>query len=298
MKTYSIAIYKNEDLGYLFVPNGFNEKTRFRVSVEPILRLKSQAISVDIGINILKTFKTAEDSEYVSNPKPWRETIGKACGIKSFPKFSKTYRYVLVEKSEMEYTFSEWMRDTESGGYIPFKEPIAYKLPFNADSDELGKTLLQCLDAKRELPVSDRREFTTLDERLIEYKAPPDEYENIGDGNTDAYQIFEHETGNAYFGFFFATKYDSMDEQGIESLWVSYYGKLTDFRFDKENHALFQYTAGTKTSKSLIRSYFFLDDDCWSEFLLKIDTNGLTPARIDKIVEDYMRIVESCVVKQ
>jgi hypothetical protein len=296
--TIFIEIYYNANLGFLIVPNALKGAVGISVSIEPVIVLDSRVSCEEIGIKLIAAFDISEKAGYIDNPKPWRETVGKAGGIKSFSKFSKIYRCVFAGRTETGYTFSEWMRDPESGGYIPSNEFIEYKLPLNADSDELGKTLLQCLNAKRELPVSDRREFATLDERVIEYKAPPDEYENIGDGNTDAYQIFEHENGNACFGFFFATKYDSMDGQGVKSLWTSYYGKLTDFEFDKENHALFQYTAGAKTSKSLIRSYFFLDDDCWSEFLLKIDTNGLAPERIDKIVEDYMRIVESCAVKQ
>lgn len=45
------------------------------------------------------------------------------------------------------------------------------------------------LDKRKELPS-----FETLSESRVEYQSPnSDAYRDVGDGNTDAYQIYVHE---------------------------------------------------------------------------------------------------------
>jgi hypothetical protein len=288
-----VALYYNSDTGFMIVPYG--ESVKFGiVAVEPVIKLNCDVSDEELGEGVLSSITVASQARAAAH----EPVIEKNSGIKNFAKFSKIYRCIDLSKSPDGYKIQEHFRDPKWGSYggLP-DDKDAVRLPLDAAVKEIGEAIKNCLAVQHEEPEDVLPEFQLTDGRTMRFKMPPDDYINIGNANTDAHFVFEYtEKSDVYFGFFYGTDYCPLDSATVKKIWEQYYGDLKTFNFSQIATGLFSYVARAKGKDKIICSLFFTDKGIWNEFLLHIETSGLTEKEIENILSDYETVAKSCVI--
>jgi len=291
----SVGIYCNNDTGFLIVPYRENRKLG-SVAAEPVIKLNYDVCLEDLGKGIISSIIEASKTRLIA----FEPVIEKASGIKSNTKFSKVYRCIFLAKTPQEYKIQENIRDPKYGGYsVPPDDENAVRLPLDAVARELGQAIRDCLAVKHDEPTDDWMEFQLFDGRIMRFEMPPDDYYNIGDAHTDAHKVFKYvEKDDVYIGFFYGTNYDPLNYTTVKKIWEQRYGSFKTFEFSKLATGLFSFVAKAKGEDSVIRALFFIDNGVWNEFLLHIDTSGLTENEIEDIFADFEIMARSCVLSK
>ena len=152
--------------------------------------------------------------------------------------------------------------------------------------------------------------FETADDSKVSYKLLPDEYIDIEDGHTDAYQIYIHEEyENNYIGFMIDSGYERVINSVIEKLceklfyntlnkkikktWTRWYGPLKSYEYKDVNNKMYYAQIFGKTDKVEKHSYLFKDGEEVLELTFQIDLVN-TPLELqEKIKKDFKKFVKS-----
>ena len=148
----SIALFYSCDAGFLIVPTGRHVKFH-TVSIGPVVKLNCDVSEESLGEGILSSFVVTEramrkpliNAFLKDDPK----VIVKTSGIKSFPKFSKMYRYIHLSKNTNGYKIQEWLRDPKYGSYQQSEDKSDIYLPLGTTARALGLAVRNCLAVKR-----------------------------------------------------------------------------------------------------------------------------------------------------
>ena len=296
----AITVYYDDLTGYLFVPQAFSAKNGTRIDIDPVVKASSEAQGSELGMNILSTMAISEKLLKIPEPNSNFDVLRKVTGIKNEKSFSKVYRCITITKGEEYYELVELVRDHKYGVHMGSITQKTFEVELSSPLGELGEAVLTCLahgEGKSEDIIG--HEFDLFSGKKLCYKEPPDEFINIGDAGTDAYQVYvyDYDGKETYFGFIYGSKYKKMDKASVKKLWQKYYGDLIGFEFTPIDHKVFKYFAKAETKTRLIKAYFFQDDDIWCDFTLVIDTSNLSSSQIEHIVAEYDSIKDSCYIR-
>ena len=264
--------------------------------------------NIELGKDILTKLEYSDNSKGKNSKKDfWKVT-----GIKSYNTFSKKYKLVGISKYDDKIEVRLWVYAGK--GYSGSENPnhtVELTLPINPEV--LGETVRNLALNSKDIDFENEFKyggFETADDSKISYKLLPDEYIDIEDGHTDAYQIYIHEDYESnYIGFMIDSGYEKVINSVIEKLceklfyntlnkkikktWTRWYGPLKSYEYKDVNNKMYYAQIFGKTDKVEKHSYLYKDGEEVLELTFEIDLVN-TPLELqEKIKKDFKKFVKS-----
>ena len=118
-------------------------------------------------------------------------------------------------------------------------------------------------------------------------------YNDLGDGYTDAYQLFaDTRNENNVLSFMIDSGYASFSKADIQLAFTKYYGELLEFCFEEFTDRRSLYKISAKTSDRIIISYLFEEQDSLLEVLYQIELNASQEV-FSRVQRDFEQLVSS-----
>ena len=240
------------------------------------------------GKEILNRLEYSEKAKRRNSKKDfWTIT-----GIKSYNTFSKKYKSIDILKYDDRIELEAWYYSGK--GYELSENPndtIELTLPINPEV--LGETVRNLALNSKDIDF-ECGGFETADDSKVSYKLLPDEYIDIEDGHTDAYQIYIHEEyENNYIGFMIDTAYESFSSEDIKKTWTRWHGDLKSFKYKEIDNKEYYVEVSGKNKKIEKHSYLYKDGEEVLELTFEIDLVN-TPLELqEKIKKDFKKFVKS-----
>ena len=244
--------------------------------------------NTEFGNEILTKLEYSENSKHKNSEKDfWTIT-----GIKSYNTFCKKYKFIKILKYDDRIKVELWV--SIGKGYIGSKNSnniVELLLPVNPEV--LGETVRNLALNAKDIDF-ECGGFETADDSKVSYKLLPDEYIDIEDGHTDAYQIYIHEDyENNYIGFMIDTAYESFSSEDIKKTWTRWHGDLKSFKYKEIDNKEYYAEVSGKNKKIEKHSYLYKDGEEVLELTFEIDLVN-TPQDIqEKIKKDFKKFVKS-----
>lgn len=236
--------------------------------------------------------------EYSENPKGKnsKKDFWAVTGIKSFSTFSKKYKLVDISKYDDKIEAKVWYSNGKF--YESSKNPeetVELLLPINPEV--LGETVRNLALNSKDIDFENNFKncgFETADDSKVSYKLLPDEYIDIEDGHTDAYQIYIHEEyENNYIGFMIDTAYESFSSEDIKKTWTRWHGDLKSFKYKEIDNKEYYVEIIGKNKKIEKHSYLYKDGEEVLELTFEIDLVNTPLDLQEKIKKDFKKFVKS-----
>ena len=248
--------------------------------------------NTEFGKEILSKLEYSENSEHKNSKKHfWTIT-----GIKSYNTFCKKYKLILIVKYDDRIEIEVWYNTGK--GYESSKNPeetVELLLPINPEV--LGETVRNLALNSKDIDfenISKNGGFETADDSKVSYKRLPDEYIDIEDGHTDAYQIYIHEVyENNYIGFMIDTAYESFSSEDIKKTWTRWHGDLKSFKYKEIDNKEYYAEVSGKNKKIEKHSYLYKDGEEVLELTFEIDLVNTPLDLQEKIKKDFIKFVKS-----
>ena len=281
----SVSVYLGDNI--LIIPDITDERGLWVSQYQD--KIYSYTMSnLEFGKEILSKLEYSENSKCKNSKKDfWTIT-----GIKSYSTFSKKYKLIEVLKYDDRIKVVVWYNNGKF--YESSKNPeetVELLLPINPEV--LGETVRNLALNSKDIDFKCGG-FETADDSKVSYKLLPDEYIDIEDGHTDAYQIYIHEEyKNNYIGFMIDTAYESFSDEDIKKTWTRWYGDLKSFKYKEIDNKEYYVEISGKNKKIEKHSYLFKDGEEVLELTFEIDLVN-TPQDIqEKIKKDFKKFVKS-----
>lgn len=220
-----------------------------------------------LGQECLSSLQVSENSPSVEKGFEFWRTLG----YKTYSAFSKKFESVDIVKLDDKFRVMLWIRNR--GGYIPSKDPNhTIYLPLDVSPIELAQTV-KSLFAYVTAEPEELLTIETASDNLFTYALPAgSEFEDLGDGHTDAYQIFasaDHPTST--IAFMIDSGYDSFSEADMKDGFERHYGPLLEYTYKACRGKAYKFQITGQTETSEIVSYLFPDGEYWLEVIYVID---------------------------
>ncbi|MFI3212222.1 MAG: hypothetical protein R3Y24_02675 [Eubacteriales bacterium] len=253
-KNTQIAIYYNQDKGYIIFPFGILENGP-RV-IMPYF-IKGKMNDAEFENSIIKCIEYSETSLPIKKTEFNKNIVLETANLKSQSQLDKLFRFIICEKKDnLLYLINRETKTT-----ISFEE---------SDVKTLCKNIHKIFNGDQLTNNDNILSFKTSHGNIVSYTALPDGFINMGDGHTDAYQIYEHEDSDkTYIGFFIDSGYDSFTEMSIKNKWQGWYRDLLDFKFEVINKERIKISA--KTNDKIIKSYLIREKDRFIEVKYEVE---------------------------
>lgn len=245
----------------------------------------------DLGIRVLSAMEKSEKEIAGDDVNYWE-----LLGYKGFASFAKKHEMVNIIKIDNVYKISYSKKDKGGrGGYVP-DSTRCLELPLEATAKEMEEAIIKVFDwGEAEEVESENFCFETVNDSKVQYEFDYDPaYINMGDGHTDAYQIYAHEKYDKnYIGFMIDSGYDSYEREDIEDKWQQCYGVLRSYEYIENSRKEYYAQIIGRTDEVEIHSYLFRDGEDVMEIIFEIDLVK-TPLDVgEKIKKDFISVVES-----
>ena len=289
-----ITIFYNEKFGYIIGSHTKQAKTDIPTTLDQVEILEPDTSIENLSKYMYKAIEKSFNNPIYNNeilPKYW--TVS---GIKSFSSFSKNFSSVKIIVDDSICKCYKLMLATKSGGYKVDKN-YYFECPKELLYNETNKIKSWLLMVNEN--ISKNGGFETADDSKVSYKLLPNEYIDIEDGHTDAYQIYTHEEyENNYIGFMIDTAYESFSDEDIKKTWTRWYGALKTFKYKEIDNKEYYVEISGKNKKIEKQSFLFKDGEEVLELTFEIDLAN-TPLELQKrIRKDFIELVESVKVNK
>ena len=281
-----VTIYFNKDLGYIFGAHSKQEGTNAPVIVPPVLRVEKgctdqriiESITAALELSMKTPFYTGDLYEF------WSEF-----GSKTFKAFSQKFTSVKIFLCGDVCRVQGLKLATKTGGYVAAKEAV-FECPVTELHAHLSE-MKRMLSVEEEMPSM--AQFLTLSGSEVTYTPLSEGYNDLGDGHTDAYQLFaDTRNKNNVLSFIIDSGYASFSKADIQSAFTKYYGELLEFYFEEVTDCLYLYKISAKTNDRIIVSYLFEDQDSLLEVLYQIELNA-SQEEFSRVQRDFEQLVSS-----
>ena len=281
-----VTIYFNKDLGYIFGAHSKQEGTNAPVIVPPVLRVEKgctdqriiESITAALELSMKIPFYTGDLYEF------WSEF-----GSKTFKAFSQKFTSVKIFLCGDVCRVQGLKLATKTGGYVADKEAV-FECPVTELHAHLSE-MKRMLSVEEEMPSM--AQFLTLSGSEVTYTPLSEGYNDLGDGHTDAYQLFaDTRNKNNVLSFIIDSGYASFSKADIQSAFTKYYGELLEFYFEEVTDCLYLYKISAKTNDRIIVSYLFEDQDSLLEVLYQIELNA-SQEEFSRVQRDFEQLVSS-----
>ena len=281
----SVSVYLGDNI--LIVPDITDERGLWVSQYQDKIYSYSMP-NTEFGNEILSKLEYSENSKHKNSKKHfWAVT-----GIKSYNTFCKKYKFIQILKYDDRIKVELWV--SIGKGYIGSKNPnniVELLLPINPEV--LGEAVRNLALNSKDIDF-ECGGFETADDSKVSYKLLLDEYIDIEDGHTDAYQIYIHEEyENNYIGFMIDTAYESFSSEDIKKTWTRWHGDLKSFKYKEIDNKEYYVEITGKNKKIEKYSYLFKDEEEVLELTFEIDLVN-TPLELqEKIKKDFKKFVKS-----
>lgn len=233
--------------GYVIEPDGLSADWGAPMSLRPphTFTLPADTGAGELGAALAR----AHESSLANQAMPagsgllFRELV-RLAGCRSERQFDREYRRLLISYGEGEVVVLSC--HTEPNGYAPWptKETDPYvSLPPRPRDAEVGAAALSLLGGARTDAAPPVRRVGTLGGATVEYGEPADCLEFLGDGHTDAYEVWGAPQGpgsGSRAGIMVDSGYDregsGFDEvcaEAVRATWRGWHGGLTSFSHEE-----------------------------------------------------------------
>ena len=281
----SVSVYLDESI--LIIPFAIDERGLLIAQYQDKIYSHS-ILNTEFGNEILSKLEYSENPKGKNSKKDfWTVT-----GIKSYNTFCKKYK--LIDISKYDNKIKAVACYNTGKGYNRSKNPeetVELLLPINPEV--LGETVRNLALNAKDIDF-ECSGFETADDSKVSYKLLPDEYIDIEDGHTDAYQIYIHEEyENNYIGFMIDTAYESFSSEDIKKTWIRWHGDLKSFKYKEIDDKEYYVEVSGKNKKIEKHSYLYKDGEEVLELTFEIDLVN-TPLELqEKIKKDFKKFVKS-----
>lgn len=271
MDSGTVLLYYNEKKGFIIAAMA-------RVKgMGPLIKLNPVTIA-DKGISDEKVGELVrEDLERSRNSvlaEKEEYKFWQVSGIKSFSAFSKQFKCVYIAETTGSLKIMRMLREA-SGAFCPQKDDIM--TPLDISDAELGNIIRRLLYAKDSGSLSTNEFASVFSDNKVRYQVPSEKFTDIGDGHTDAYQIYAHANDeNTFFGFMIDSGYQEISNEGIRERWENVYGALEEYRFKEQDDTPIKISASATAKTAYIKSYFWKDGESLLEFFVQINVKNKT----------------------
>lgn len=281
-----VTIYFNKDLGYIFGVHSKQEGTNAPIIMPPVLHVEKdctdqrilESITAALELSMKTPFYTGALYEF------WTEL-----GCQTFKAFSQKFTSVKIFLRGDVCRVQGLKLATKTGGYVADKEAV-FECPVTELHVHLSE-MKRMLSVEEVLPSA--AQFLTLFGAKVTYTPLSDGYNDLGDGHTDAYQLFaDTRNENNVLSFMIDSGYASFSKADIQSAFTKYYGELLEFRFEEFADRLYLYKISAKTSNRMIVSYLFEEQDALLEVLYQIELNT-SHEEFSRVQRDFEQLVSS-----
>ena len=284
-----VSVYLGDNI--LIIPNILSEIGLWKSQYQDKIYSYTMT-NTEFGKEILNKLEYSEKAKRRNSKKDfWTIT-----GIKSYNTFSKKYKSIDILKYDDRIELEVWYYSGK--GYELSENPndtIELTLPINPEV--LGETVRNLALNSKDIDFENNFKnggFETADDSKVSYKLLPDEYIDIEDGHTDAYQIYIHEEyENNYIGFMIDTAYESFSSEDIKKTWTRWHGDLKSFKYKEIDNKEYYVEITGKNKKMEKHSYLYKDGEEVLELTFEIDLVN-TPLELqEKIKKDFKKFVKS-----
>ena len=284
-----VSVYLGDNI--LIIPNILSEIGLWKSQYQDKIYSYTMT-NTEFGKEILNKLEYSEKAKRRNSKKDfWTIT-----GIKSYNTFSKKYKSIDILKYDDRIELEVWYYSGK--GYELSENPeetVELTLPINPEV--LGETVRNLALNSKDIDFENNFKnggFETADDSKVSYKLLPDEYIDIEDGHTDAYQIYIHEEyENNYIGFMIDTAYESFSSEDIKKTWTRWHGDLKSFKYKEIDNKEYYVEITGKNKKIEKHSYLYKDGEEVLELTFEIDLVN-TPLELqEKIKKDFKKFVKS-----
>lgn len=278
MKKTQAAIYYNNEKGYLFFPFGVL-KNGPRIIISPAIKENKDISTLEIGDIIVQCLEVSKNALPLEKSEFNKNLALEISGTKSQTKFNNLYKYLLCEKKDHKLFLID---KEEKKEYVFEKEDII------GLGNQVSKILSQGMNCNDRVSLV----LKTVNENTVIYTRPSDNFEDAGNGHTDAYQIYTYESNDKnYIAFLIDNGYSSFTESAIKQRWNQMYGKLIEFEFVSDMPKKIQVRG--KTKSEMIISHIFQDGDGMLEVLYEIDLRNNSDKEKEGLEKEFEKVISS-----
>lgn len=223
-----------------------------RVIINPAIKEKTGISPLEISTKIIQCLEISKNSKALEKSEFNKNLVLESSGVKSQTKFNNLYQYLLCEERDNKFFPIDRKTNME---YVFGKEDVI----------GLGNQVLKIFSRNECSYDSDSFVFKTVNENNVIYLRPSEDFEDIGDGHTDAYQIYTYEKNDKnYIAFLIDNGYSDFTETSIKQRWQQMYGILTEFHFLAVDNTYEKIVVQGGTKGEMITSHIYQDGEaCW-----------------------------------
>lgn len=294
MNKESISIYYNSKWGYIAVSDTTLYDSVMRVTIPPVFTEKIDATEVCLGEMALAALENSKNAMPVTREEIEDFNFWQVSGIKGFSAFSRKFQCVEVREKNHLYHVEKLIRKKD-GSYVWDENSEGINLDLDCTPEQMGSVIYKMFheETKVQKDRLDIVSFETVNHHIVKFVQPPYQFQDAGDGNTDAYQIYTYQDDeNTYIAFMVDNGYVQVNQQGILNRWKQIYGDIEEFCFKENVKGLMKYVVTAKTQERVIMSYFFEDGDDLLEILLEMNMRLSTEQKI-QVNECLENIIKS-----
>jgi hypothetical protein len=288
------TLYYNEKFGYINGIETINSKNNLPTLIEPVITFDKDVSSIKLATIILEGFEKAKATPVIVRNEPYK--FWEVAGVKSFKTFSKRFTCIDLEERNGICIVKRLQAVSGTGGYVLDKE-----FYFEFDLNDLLQNIYKIKEILTGTvsELNAEQSFKTLEGNLVSYQELPDSYEDLGDGHTDAYQMYaDSENSKNLLAFMIDNGYDSFESKDIESKFIQFWGPLEAYEYtflDDEQLYARVYALSTQYE---IYSYIFKDGDSYLEIQYQLDRIHTSTEQRKKIQADFEELIQSVKIEK
>lgn len=295
MKYGRMKIYHNSEFGFIFCAETTIAGTVIKTVMNPVSAVKCDLTDVQLGKKIGETIEMSRNASPVERSEIKNFKFWHISGIKSFPAFSKKFDGISIFEDDTQINAMQLVRDVDGAYFIP-ETQVPIKLNKDTPPEEIGREVRKLLTKVLVTEADSTMSFETVYDRKVTYTRPSDSFIDVGDGHTDAYQVFmREENANNVIAFLIDNKYIAFNEQAIRERWEQSYGMLQEFvyRIYSKDHNCKIIEISAKANDREILSNIYYENAGQLEIMAQIDRINTSKAEQDKIRTEYKSLIAS-----
>lgn len=288
-----IAIYYAHEYGVIFVDDIPPAGENIPIPLNPVGYTMDKVSPKLMGETVLERMARIDKTPSV-NKEDSRE-YWKISGIKGFKKFSVTFSNVLVSWDNEWIHIEQMKTPPKTGGYALDRSKPTIDLPIEIEPEALGETLLSVLRSLE--PKEQNTGYETIEtvggNKLI-FKTPGDDFEDYGDGHTDAYKVYCHSNSDeTTSSFMIDSGYKGYDASSVREKWEQWYGEIDSFTYDQVDGKTI---IRASTGETELISYLYHRGEETIELLTTIDKKVFAGQELVKVRKELEDMAKSVVI--
>lgn len=291
MRLGSVTLYYNEKKGFIIAAETKIKGTGINTQITPVTVLNKGTSNEEVGKQIKENLKKSRNALPVERIKGQSYKFWQITGIKGFSVFSKKFSCIDISEKEDMLEIIRLERGS-SGAYFYPKNKNSIVLRSDVSDKELGNNIMNLFLARDDEKNISMAEFKTVNGNTVIYQEPTDFF-SVGDGHTDAYQMYLCENGeNTYFAFMIDSGYQQVNNNAIRNHWEKAYGILEEYEYEESDSNLIKMMVAAKTKDAYIKSYFLEDGEDLLEIFIWINAENKL-SQISLVDKEITALIES-----